>query len=214
MSGSPADGAARQATIRALQATMTAENAAVFGYGVAGAHLIGAKRAAAQRDWVAHESGRDALAALLLSRAGPLAPAATAYKLPFPVHNPTAAAALAAYLEDRVATAYLGLVALTDAELRSFGARGVRSAALRAAAWRGRTLAFPGFDLPATGHIPTSEGPFPASSTSPPSPAPDAPAASPGPATTTTTPASPTSPASTTSPPATSAPATPSPSPP
>ncbi len=213
MSGSPAHRAARQATIRALQAAMTAENAAVFGYGVAGAHLIGAKRAAAQRGWVAHESGRDALAALLLSRAGPLAPAATAYKLPFPVRNPTAAIALAAYLEDRVATAYLGLVALTDAELRSFGARGVRSAALRAAAWRGRTLAFPGFDLPATGHIPTSEGPFPASSTSPPSPIPDAPAGTGhGPAT--TTPASPTSPASTTSPPATSAPATPSPSPP
>ena len=213
MSGFPARGAAQEATIRALRAAMTAENAAVFGYGVAGSHLIGAKRAAAQRDWVAHESGRDALAAFLLSRAGALVPAATAYKLPFPVRNPTAAVALAAYLEDRVATAYLGLVALTDAELRSFGARGVRSAALRAAAWRGRTLAFPGFDLPAHGHIPTSEGPFPASSTSPPSPVPNTRAAA-GHARATTSPASPTSPAPTTSPPTTSAPATPSPSPP
>jgi hypothetical protein len=181
MSASPGHGAASPSTIKALQAAMAAENAAVYGYGVAGAHLTGARRAAAQRDWIAHESGRDTLAGMLISRAGTPVPAATAYKLPFPVRNPTAAVALTAYLEDRVTTAYLGLVALTDAELRSLGARGVRSAALRAAAWRGSTLAFPGFDVPKPGAVPTSQGPLPTPSAGSPSPVPDASAAAAGP---------------------------------
>ena len=56
---------------------------------------------------------------------------------------------LAAFLEDRVAAAYLGVVALSEARLRLFGARALESAALRAAGWRGRTLAFPGLEAPA-----------------------------------------------------------------
>ena len=43
---SPASGpGGGPATIRALQAALTAENTAVYGYGVAGAHLTGARRA-------------------------------------------------------------------------------------------------------------------------------------------------------------------------
>ena len=135
--------------IRALQAALAAENAAIFGYGVAGAHLPGAQRAAAERDWVAHETARDTLTVMLLSAGGQPAPAAAAYGLPFGVHDAAAAAALAAFLEDRVTRAYLGLVALREPRLRAFGARAVQSAALRAAAWRGSSLAFPGLDLPA-----------------------------------------------------------------
>lgn len=191
MSPPPRRVAASPATIKALQAAMAAENAAAFGYGVAGAHLTGGQRAAALRDWIAHESGRDTLADMLISREGSPVPAATAYKLPFPVRNPTAAVALMAYLEDRVTTAYLGLVALTDAGLRSFGIRGVRSAALRAAAWRGSTLAFPGFQLPKPGAVPTSEGPLPTPSAGPPSAIPDASAAAAGAPPTATPPAAP-----------------------
>ena len=43
-----------------------------------------------------------------------------------------------------MAQAYLGLVALPETGLRSFGAEQVRAAALRAEAWRGSTQAFPG----------------------------------------------------------------------
>jgi hypothetical protein len=64
------------------------------------------------------------------------------------VHNSAAAVDLATVLEDRVSAAYLGLVGLSDPALRAFGARAVRKAALRAAAWRGSTLAFPGLDVP------------------------------------------------------------------
>jgi hypothetical protein len=89
--------------------------------------------------------------------------AATAYRLPFPVHTRAAAVMLAAYLEDRVAAAYLGLVALPDAGLRMFGARAVRSAALRAAGWRRRSLAFPGLELPAPRPVRSAPGARPPS---------------------------------------------------
>jgi hypothetical protein len=132
------------AVVRALRAALAAENSAVYGYGVAGAHLSGARRAAAVRDWVAHENARDALTAMLAARGGQPVAAAAAYELPFPVRSAPAAASLAALIEDRLAAAYLGLVALTDPALRAFGAAAVRTAALRATAWRGSTVTFPG----------------------------------------------------------------------
>jgi hypothetical protein len=67
-----------------------------------------------------------------------------AYQLPFPVHGARAAISLAGYLENRVAAAYLGLVALDDPRLRAWGAAQARACALRATAWLGRTIAFPG----------------------------------------------------------------------
>ena len=146
MSPSPGPGGG-QAAIRALQAALTAENTAVYGYGVAGAHLTGARRAAAVRDWVAHENARDTLTTMLTARGGQPVTAAAAYALPFPVRNAAAAVSLAALLEDRVAAVYLGLVGLSEPSLRAFGAARLRTAALRAAAWRGSTLAFPGFEV-------------------------------------------------------------------
>jgi Domain of unknown function (DUF4439) len=140
---------ARAAAVRALQTALAAEHAAVYGYGIAGAHLGGARRRAATRDWTAHQAARDTLAAMITALGAQPVQAATAYRLPFPVHTRAAAVMLAAYLEDRVAAAYLGLVALPDAGLRVFGARAVRSAALRAVGWRDRSLAFPGLELPA-----------------------------------------------------------------
>lgn len=149
MSPARATGGADQAAIRALQAALTAENTAVYGYGVAGAHLTGARRAAATADWVGHEHARDTLTAMLTARGGQPVAAAAAYDLPFRVHSAPAAVSLAVLLEDRITSVYLGLVALSDPALRAFGAAAVRSAALRAAQWRGSTLAFPGLDVPA-----------------------------------------------------------------
>jgi hypothetical protein len=143
---SPATG---PAAIRALQAALAAENSAVYGYGVIGAHLAGARRAAAVRDWVGHENARDALTAMLTARGSRPAAAAAAYELPFAVRSGSAAVALAALIEDRVTSVYLGLVGLTDPALRAFGAAAVRTAALRAASWRGSALAFPGLQIPA-----------------------------------------------------------------
>jgi hypothetical protein len=137
------------AQTRALQAALTAEHAAVYGYGVAGANLNGSARAAATTDWLAHQELRDTLETMLRTRGSQPAAAAAAYQLPIPVRTAHQAAALAALLEDRITAAYLGLVALSSPSLREFGATQVRAAALRAAAWRGSTVAFPG--LPAGG---------------------------------------------------------------
>src|SRR6478752_4076421 len=119
--------------VAALQAALAAENAAIFGYGVAGAHLTGSSRAAAEQDWTAHNQARDAQAY---------------YQLPFRVHDAPSAIRLAAYLEDGVTRAYLGLVAVSDQRLRRFGAMAMQDAAQRAASWRGSTLAFPGLSPP------------------------------------------------------------------
>ena len=51
--------------VPALQAALAAENAAIFGYGVAGAHLTGSSLAAAEQDWTRHNEARDTLAAMI-----------------------------------------------------------------------------------------------------------------------------------------------------
>ncbi|HEY6275754.1 MAG TPA: ferritin-like domain-containing protein [Streptosporangiaceae bacterium] len=151
MTASPAPGAAREraAAIRALQTALAAEHTAVYGYAVAGAHLTGSRQKAATRDWIAHQTARDALTAMVAALGAQPVPASATYQLPFAVRGAQAAVALLALLEDGLATAYLGLVALTGDRLRLFGAQGVQTAALRATGWRGSTLAFPGLAAPA-----------------------------------------------------------------
>jgi Domain of unknown function (DUF4439) len=136
--------AAVSAAVTALQAALAAENAAIFGYGVAGAHLTGSAQATAGQDWTGHNQSRDTLAAMISGRGAVPVAAQASYQLPFRVHETASAMALAAYLEDGVTQAYLGLVAVSDQRLRQFGAIAVQAAAQRAASWRGSTQAFPG----------------------------------------------------------------------
>jgi Domain of unknown function (DUF4439) len=134
--------------LAALQAALAAEDAAIFGYGVAGAYLAGQRQAAAVQDWTEHNQARDTLTAMISARgAVPVAPQVL-YRLPFTVRDAAAAMALAAYLEDGVTRAYLGVVAVSDPRLRTFGALAMQGSAQRAAFWRGSTQAFPG--LPAS----------------------------------------------------------------
>lgn len=133
------------AGVAALQRALAAENAAVFGYGVAGAHLTGKHQATATAFWNDHRSAADTLAAMLLARGARPAAADATYKLPFPVRDARQAAALAAFLEDGVTAAYLGLVGAGDAALRRFGGLSMQDCAVRAAVWRGSGQAFPGF---------------------------------------------------------------------
>ena len=117
--------------VSALQAALTAEHAAVYGYGVVGAHLTGSRQATATSDWVAHQEARDTLEAMLQARGAQPVAAAVAYRLPVAVRTPAQAASLAVLLEDRITTAYLGLVALDTPAVRTFGAQqvaGVRAA--------------------------------------------------------------------------------------
>jgi hypothetical protein len=140
--------------VSALQAALAAENAAVYGYGVAGAHLTGSSLARAEQDWTAHNQARDTLTAMISGRGAAPAAAQAYYQMPFRVHDAASAVRLAAYLEDGVTRAYLGLVAVSDQRLRRFGAMAMQQAALRAAAWRGSTQAFPGLG----GSVPADPG--------------------------------------------------------
>ena len=133
--------------VPALQAALAAEDAAIFGYGVAGAHLTGSSLSAAMRYWTGHHEARDTLAAMISGLGAVPAAAQAFYQLPFRVHDAASAMRLAARLEDSVTGAYLGLVAVSDRQLRTFGALAMQVCAQRAAFWRGSTQAFPGMQL-------------------------------------------------------------------
>ena len=130
--------------VSALRAALAAEDAAIYGYGVAGAHLSGSRQAAAEQYWERHNKARDTLTAMIYALGAQPVTAQAFYSLPFPVHDRTSAMALAAYLEDGVTRAYLAVVAVSDQRLRDFGAMAMQSSAERAAYWRGSTQAFPG----------------------------------------------------------------------
>jgi hypothetical protein len=134
--------------VQALQGVLAAENAAVYGYGLAGAQLSGSQLTTAQQDWNLHRAAGVSVSSMITERGGTPAPAATVYRPPFPVNSATSARALAAVLENGLVQAYLALVALDDAALRAFGASEMQAAAIRAAFWRGGTIPFPG--LPAS----------------------------------------------------------------
>ncbi|WP_143668424.1 DUF4439 domain-containing protein, partial [Streptomyces carpinensis] len=70
--------------------------------------------------------------------------AAAGYALPFPVPDSAAAVRFAAELEDRVAGVYSDLVRACGGERRREAAVALREAAVRAARWRGESVAFPG----------------------------------------------------------------------
>ena len=144
--------------VAALQAALRAVNAAIYGYGVAGAQFPAAQRPAAQQDWTGLQETRDSLESMLTSRGAQPDAAAAAYQLPFPVHNVPAALSLAGYLEEQLAGAYLGLVALPDPQLRAWGARQAQGCAVRAAGWLGRTSAFPGLATPGGPARPSPSG--------------------------------------------------------
>ena len=131
-------------SITALQAVLAAENAAVYGYGLAGAQLSGSLYTTAQQDWNLHRAARVTVSSMITARDGTPAPAAAVYRPPFAVNSPASARTLAALLEDGLVQAYLTLVALDDVTLRAFGAGEMQAAAIRAASWRGSTVAFPG----------------------------------------------------------------------
>ena len=131
-------------SVAALQGALAAEHAAVYGYGVVGAMLAGGEQARARADWTAHRVARDTLESMLTKLGAVPVAASPAYALPFTVTDAKSAARLAAVLEQGVTRAYLGLVAVSNPALRSFGARAMQTSANRAVAWSGATVAFPG----------------------------------------------------------------------
>lgn len=89
-----------------LSSLIEAENAAVYAYGVIGAHLTGAPRDRALKALKAHRQLRDdwILAAQAAGQQPP--PAALAYDLPFDVSDRRTAEALSIEIETRLIAVY------------------------------------------------------------------------------------------------------------
>lgn len=135
----------------ALAATLEAENAAIFAYGVVAAFSNPARVTEVATHTSAHRARRDALTAMATDEGATVAPAAPAYALPFAVTDAVTAAQLAAQIESDTAVAYRALVEQADtAELRGFGIEALADAAVRGGSWRAAlgtapaTSAFPG----------------------------------------------------------------------
>jgi hypothetical protein len=127
-----------------LQTALAGEHAAIYGYGVVGSHLRGAARAKARDAYDVHRARRDQLEQLIVElRATPI-PASAAYRLPRPVQTASDATVLATELEERLAAVWVDAVADLRNELRELAARALQDVAVRAAAWRGGSVPFPG----------------------------------------------------------------------
>ena len=134
----------RAATLKATQAALAAEHAAVYGYGVVGGRIGDDRLAEAREGYAAHRSRRDDLVRTVRDMGGRPQSAAPAYALPFAVPDSAAAVRLAAELENRVAAVYADLVRTSDGPLRRQAAGALREAAVRSVRWRGGGVAFPG----------------------------------------------------------------------
>ncbi|MDP9416796.1 MAG: DUF4439 domain-containing protein, partial [Actinomycetota bacterium] len=60
------------------------------------------------------------------------------------VRSPRTAALLAVAIEEEVAAAYVGAIAVTGGSERPLAIRALAAAAVRAATWRGKSVPFPG----------------------------------------------------------------------
>ncbi|MEU6452498.1 ferritin-like domain-containing protein [Streptomyces sp. NPDC048232] len=128
----------------ALQAALSAEHAAVYGYGVVGGRIGEERRGEARTAYDAHRARRDALVRDVRGLGGRPVAASAGYALPFSVPDAAAAVRLAGELEERLAGVYSDLVRAAEGDRRAAAAGALREAAVRAARWRGGSVAFPG----------------------------------------------------------------------
>ncbi|HTC69466.1 MAG TPA: DUF4439 domain-containing protein [Acidothermaceae bacterium] len=134
----------------ALLAAAAAENAAVYGYSLAGARLATPQdKATARAAYDVHRAQVEALTEQLASLgvgASP-PPASPVYVLPSPVTDATSARATLAAIEESTAATYADVVAAappgSSALLRD-AALWLQSAAVREAQWRTTSVPFPG----------------------------------------------------------------------
>ncbi|MGX2994197.1 ferritin-like domain-containing protein [Streptomyces sp. JNUCC 64] len=141
----------RAAELTALRAALAAEHATVYGYGVVGGKAPARRSDEARSAFDAHRARRDELARAVRDLGEEPGQAAAAYALPFPVRDAGDAVRLAARLEDRLAGVYADLVRASGGTRRRAAVDALRETAVRAARWRGGSVAFPGLAERAAG---------------------------------------------------------------
>jgi hypothetical protein len=131
--------------LTALQSALAAEQATIYGYGVAGAVMLGTDRDDATAALQSHMVIRDQLMTLISALGATPVAAQPAYRLPSAVTDTANARALAAHLEQSGAGALWDLIAATApaSHARSLAIDWLSEAAVRAAHW-GAQQALPG----------------------------------------------------------------------
>jgi hypothetical protein len=125
--------------LSALNQLLGTEHAAVYGYGLVGAHLTRSEEAAATAAFFAHENRRDVIRRLILDRSGTPASALPAYRPKKAVVDRTSALQLAVALEEDCAAACIPVLSMTDNQsLRRSTASWLSDAAVRDELWRAR----------------------------------------------------------------------------
>jgi hypothetical protein len=134
----------------AVADALTAEHAAIYAYGVIGAHLTGAAATAARNAEAAHRARRDALVLQLTNDGATPAPTDPAYTLPFPVTDRTSALRLAVDVEERTGATWRSALAASTGNERQAALNALVDCAVRATGFRRAagttpaTVAFPG----------------------------------------------------------------------
>jgi hypothetical protein len=119
-----------------MGAALAGEHAAIYGYGVIGAHLTGNALTQARQAEAAHRDRRDSVLEALASAGGTPPAAQPAYALPFPVTDRASALRLAQQIEERTAALWRAVLPPASAAQRSTALDALTDAALRAARWR------------------------------------------------------------------------------
>lgn len=131
--------------VEALQSALAGEHAALYGVGVAGGKLSGAKFQAADELYEQHRRQRDKLTALLTAAGETPVAAEPAYDLPQAVTTPQTATSLILLIERRLAAVYADLVeAAEDTRTRTLAIQALLTTTATQTQWGAPPTAFPG----------------------------------------------------------------------
>lgn len=124
-------------TTDALAATLDAENATIFTYGVVAAYAAAARAQSIAEFTAEHRSRREELTAAITTAAAEVPEAAPGYDLPQLITDPVSALTVALSTEEDCTIAYRALLERAeDAAARSLALGGLTDSARRAATWR------------------------------------------------------------------------------
>lgn len=124
-------------TTDALTVALTAENAAIFAYGVVAAYAASSRSQTIAEYTAEHRSRREELVAALTAAQVEVPAAAAGYDLSAPITDPASALTVALTAEEDCAVAYRALIEQAeDVSARRLGLGGLTDSAGRAANWR------------------------------------------------------------------------------
>lgn len=134
--------------LQALQATLAAEHAAVYVYGVVGGRVSRSVEpdlaARVEQAYVTHRGRRDQLTVMVRTAGGAPVAGAVSYRLPTPCRTPDQLRRAALVTERRCAGVYADLAGSTSRAQRQWAIDALTDTAVRELGFGGPAEAFPG----------------------------------------------------------------------